>query len=164
MKKVFLIFISGLLISGTASAERESVMIAWPYLVQLDFDAFHGEISKTCAAKYPETAPALKAALTAWKSTNAAAILELRRRLKVRFMTLNGFSEEEASKQIEEQGKLVTLKYLQLLSTFKDEAWNEGCNGKYAAENLQEMDFVSFIAEVTPFISRMTAQFVFPAI
>jgi hypothetical protein len=164
MKRYCLVLACGLLFSNFSYAERGDAMMAWPHLVQMDFDAFHVEVVKICTDRYPETSLALKADLLAWKNKNSESILELRRRLKPRFMALNAFSEEVATKEIEQRGKAVTAKYMQVISSFKDEAWNESCHGQYAAVTLKEMDFVSFLPEVTPFIPRLTSEYVFPIV
>lgn len=162
MRRFLLIFVSGLLFYGSSIAERGDAMMAWPYLVQLDFNEFHGKMVKTCIEKYPETASAFKAAIAKWSKENSPAILELRKMLRVRFMALNGVSDADASKEIERRGRAVTAMYTEAISSSKDASWGPSCNGQYAAETLQQMDFVSFLSDMTPVIVRLRPEEIFP--
>jgi hypothetical protein len=162
MRRFFLLLLSGLLFSGISVAERSDVMMAWPYLVQLDFKVFHGQIVKICTEKFSESAPAFEAALVRWSNKNSSAILEFRKKLKVRFMALNGLSDADASTEIERRGKAVTAMYLESISGYVDEDWRTTCNGQYVTESLRQMDFVSFLTVMTPVIPYHRADEIFP--
>ena len=100
MRNLCLLLTSLMSLCATAFADGGVPMMAWPQLVQIDWDAYHGKMIENCNVKFPENAKSFKEAIEKWNDHNAAAILEVRRRVQERIKNAKGLSESEAKKEV----------------------------------------------------------------
>jgi len=130
-------------------------MMAWPQLVQIDWDAYHGKMIENCNVKYLEYANSFQDAIGKWKNHNAAAILDIRRQLKDRLKVIKGVSESEATTQMNLMSSAWTERFLKLVAITPENVWKDVCTGKYATETLPAMDFSKFFPMISSTIPTM---------
>jgi hypothetical protein len=160
---VFLTTIVFLVIAaGTAFAERGDPLMAWPALVQIDWDAFHGKMVENCNAKFPNEAASFKKAIENWGKENSGAIAELRFLLRDRLKTIKGLSEAEATAQMTQNSVAFTDHFIKTYAAAHENVWKELCAGKYANEFLPAVDFKKNFSLIKSTVPTVRENMIYP--
>jgi hypothetical protein len=148
---------------GVVFAEKGEPMMAWPMLVQVDWNVYHDKMIENCRIKVPEHSEAFRDGVSKWNQRNMTAILNIRNQLKNRLKSEKGISEAEATVQIGVISTAWTEKFLKLLSSSPESSWQDICVGnKYADESLRLVDFVKFYDSISSHIPIMPMRDLFP--
>lgn len=148
---------------GIVLAERGEPMMAWPTLVQVDWNVYHNKMIENCSIKYPEHSETFRDGVTKWNKKNMATILNIRSQLKNRLKSEKGLSEAEATAQMGVISTAWTEKFLKMLSSSPESSWQDVCVGnKYADESLRFVDFAKFYPSISSHIPIQPMREIFP--
>jgi len=162
MRNCYFLLIFFMFYCGSAHAERGDPMMAWPQLVEIDWDTYHEKMIENCRVKFPENAISFQNAISKWNDHNAAAILDIRRQIKDRIKSTKGLSESEVTNQMDLLSNKLTETFLNLVANTPENEWKDVCTGKYASETLSAMDFEKYLPIISKAIPAFRDDYLLP--